>query len=243
MKPRIGVTTSFNEISEEAVLKESYILAVTGSGGFPVPLAPIGDLKILLELSRSLDGIILTGGPDVDPSHYGEAPHENLGEVCPRRDAAELMLVREMYNVKKPILGICRGLQVINVALGGTLYQDIPSCVGASGHSQDTPADMGSHEVQILGDTILHKLFGETHVMTNSFHHQCVKDIAPGFKMAAAAPDGVLEAMESADPGRYCVAVQWHPERMIKTDRRHLKIFADFIAQTDAKKYNILSEA
>lgn len=171
-----------------------------------------------------LDGLLLTGGDDVAPARYGESPHPTVVPVDEARDAFEFGLVAAARRANLPILGICRGIQVLNVACGGTLVQDIPSQVaGALNHALDVPAHDSyalAHEVWIEKDSLLSRLMRERIVddvcEVNSRHHQAVKDAAAGFRVTATAPDGVIEAIE--DPTRrFCLGVQWHPENFFRT--------------------------
>lgn len=230
MLPLIGVTTSYSHRTQKTSLNLSYIEAIRKAGGIPVAVMPLGDQEGFLSLLGRLDGIIFSGGADVDPFYYGEEPHRQLGEVCPRRDGAEIFLAREMFKAKIPILGICRGLQVLNIALGGNLFQDIPSCIDtAIKHRQDAPKSHASHGVEILGGTRIYDIIGQSHLRVNSFHHQSVKDLAAELKVAAVAQDGVVEAVETRDRDTFCIGVQWHPEEMIGHDPGHFAIFREFI--------------
>ena len=172
-----------------------------------------------------VDGLLLTGGGDVEPAKYGEAPHEKLGEVDPPRDEFEMSLIAAARACDLPTFAICRGVQMLNVAAGGTLVQDIPSEVtGALKHSLDVPPHQPyelAHEVWMEKDSLLAKLMGERLVGSdtcevNSRHHQAVKTIGSGYRVSATAPDGVIEAIE--DPAaRFCLGVQWHPENFWRT--------------------------
>lgn len=171
------------------------------------------------------DGLLVTGGPDVDPARYGEPPHPTVQDVDRDRDAFELPLVAEARRRGLPLLAICRGIQVLNVACGGTLIQDIPSAVpGAVAHRLAVPPNQPfslAHEVWIEKNSLLGRLLAERLADSdtcdvNSRHHQAVKDVAPGFRVAATAPDGVIEAIE--DPASaFCLGVQWHPENFWRT--------------------------
>jgi len=190
-----------------------------------------GDVRVLDatmpidEALEGLDGLLLPGGEDVDPARYGEPRHETVVDADPVRDQFEVTLLLEARRRRMPILAICRGIQVLNVACGGTLIQDIPSQVPeAIEHNFKVPAHMPfhlAHEVWLEKDTLLARLMKESLVSgdtlaVNSRHHQAVKDVAPGFKVVATAPDGVIEAIE--DPAaRFCLGVQWHPENFWRT--------------------------
>lgn len=200
---------------------EDYRQSILHVGGEPHTL----DASMAIEQALAgIEGLMLTGGGDVAPSLYGETPHETLEAAEPGRDAFELALVKEARARKLPIFAICRGVQVLNVACGGTLVQDIPSQLkGAGPHSFTVPPNDAysfAHEVWVDKDSLLSRLMKERlvdeSVDVNSRHHQAVKDVAPGFKVSATAPDGVIEAIE--DPSaRFCLGVQWHPENFFRT--------------------------
>ena len=174
---------------------------------------------------NGIDGLMLTGGDDVAPSRYGEAPHESVVEAEPGRDEFEIALVNAARARQLPLFAICRGIQVMNVACGGTLVQDIPSEIhGALAHSLTVPPNQPyslAHEVWLDKDTLLSQLMCERlsdadACEVNSRHHQAIKNVAPGFKVSATAPDGIIEAIE--DPAaRFCLGVQWHPENFWRT--------------------------
>jgi putative glutamine amidotransferase len=200
---------------------EDYRQSVLHAGGEPRTL----DSSMPIEQALAgIDGLMLTGGGDVAPPRYGEAAHPTVVEAEPGRDEFEIALIRAARSRHLPIFAICRGLQVLNVACGGTLVQDIPSQVtGASPHSLPVPQHMPyelAHEVWVDKDSLLARLLRERlvdeSIEVNSRHHQAVKDVAPGFVASATAPDGVIEAIE--DPAeRFCLGVQWHPENFFRT--------------------------
>lgn len=231
MRPIIGITASFDSEKNKAYLNGGYFRAVEQAGGIPVPILPLSDSERLLRLLERIDGVIFSGGPDVDPSYFHEEPHVHTGEICPERDEAEVFLARECLRRGKPVLGICRGIQLLNIALGGSLYQDIPSQIKKPiKHWQDAPRWYASHEVEIIcEDSRLFKIFEKSRIRVNSFHHQSVKDIAPDFRVAAVAGDGVIEAVEAKNMDIFCIGVQWHPEEMWQKDSLQLKLFRHFI--------------
>lgn len=185
-----------------------YADRVREAGGVPLLLVP-GDMEP--EVLDALDGLLLTGGEDIDPTHFDEAPHPMLGDVDARRDAQELPLAREAAARKLPVLGICRGAQVLNVALGGTLFQDLPSQhASKTPHVQDAPVERSTHSVRLSPESLLFRLAGSRELGVNTFHHQAVRELASGLEPTAWAPDGVLEGFE-AEEG-WLVGVQWHPE-------------------------------
>lgn len=231
MYPLIGITTSYDNENKKASLNRGYFRAVQQAGGIPVPVLPLDDSEILLRLLERIDGIIFSGGPDVDPFYFHEEPHPNTGDICPERDEAEVFLARECMRRAKPMLGICRGIQLLNIALGGSIYQDIPSQIKKPlKHRQDAPRWYPTHEVEIICEgSILFKIFDRNRIRVNSFHHQSVKDIGPDFKVTAVAPDGVIEAIEAKDRDIFCMGVQWHPEEMWQKDPLQFKLFQRFV--------------
>jgi putative glutamine amidotransferase len=232
-KPVIGISGSLFKTlvstSVKSYVNEYYIDAVTDGGGIPLILPVTDDAGIVSGMLSVVDGLILSGGADVNPLSYGEEPHPSLEMVMPRRDAFESELLKLATEQKMPVLGICRGEQFINVYFGGTLYQDIHDMTDSNvKHRQLGNRELGTHTVDIKKDSWLYKVLGNK-VVTNSFHHQAVKDIAPGFEIVARSKDGGVEAIEKLE-GSFCVAVQWHPEMMQKRYPVMLKIFRAFIA-------------
>lgn len=239
MKPLIGITCSMgqnitgmtmeNRPQLQHRMNDTYVNAVLKAGGIPVILPNVEDISLIPELVESLDGILLSGGGDVDPALFGQRATGHLGTVTPRRDAFELALARYVLKkTEKPVLGICRGIQVMNVALGGTLHIDLPDD-GKLCHSLDMyPRNSVTHDVFVAESTRMEEIMGGTAGKVNSFHHQAVKDLAEGFAVSArSVPDAVVEAMEL--PGdRFAVGVQWHPEEL--THRMEAqKLFLEFV--------------
>jgi putative glutamine amidotransferase len=215
--PLIGITTWRTEAGGDSyACLATYTLAVAAAGGAPV-LLPYGfEERLLRPLFDSLAGLLLAGGGDIDPQTYGSRPTAQLRGLDQARDHQEMLLARWAAQEAKPFLGICRGLQVINVALGGTLYQDIHAeCPDTLDHDQPgTPPDRIAHPVLIEPGARLGALIGSTRLDANSSHHQAIKDLASVVRLAALAPDGVIEAIElTGHP--FGLAVQWHPERLI----------------------------
>jgi len=212
-RPVIGVTISYSYRNPEIfTLRDDYVRAVERAGGLPVVLAP-GRPEDAADLLRSVDGLMLTGGADVDPSLYGEPRHQTVTTVIPERDAFEIALCREALRKDQALLAICRGQQVLNVATGGTLIQDIPSQVsGAGDHDPETERWETVHQVRILPRTRLREILERETIDVNSFHHQAVRGLGQGLVVSAmSTEDGVIEGIEL--PGRrMAVGVQWHPE-------------------------------
>ena len=233
MTPVIGITCSTLMLPgtrgvRRFAIPDYYPRCAMEAGGLPLLFPTIGEEYAASYLAR-IDGLLLSGGVDVDPVRYDEDPRPELGEVDEERDSFEMALARGAKEQGIPILAICRGVQVLNVACGGTLIQDIRSQVdGALQHDQKALRHSAkSHGIVIEEDTHLHQIAGTTRVRVNSFHHQSVDEVAEGFEVTARAPDGVVEAIE--DPNHpFCVGVQWHPERM-PADQLTEAIFTRFM--------------
>lgn len=212
--PVIGITGNFSD--GNLSLAPGYYASILKAGGIPFIIPPFDDDNILINLLDNIDGLLLTGGGDINPLFLKEEPVKELHSINPHRDRQELLLARLAANRQIPVLGICRGIQVMNAALGGSLYQDIYS--QAEGklikHSQDLDRAYASHTVRIEEDSLLAKIMGQTILPVNSFHHQAVKDPAPGFRVSARATDGIIEAIESKEY-KSMLGVQWHPECFI----------------------------
>ena len=229
MKPIIGITTDV-EKNDKHVLKNTYVKAVIRAGGLPIIL-PVGAEEDVKQFAGLIDGLLLTGGGDIDPTIFGEEPHARLGDVEPARDAVELDLFKEVLALNKPILGVCRGLQVINIALGGNMYQDLNAQKEGDllQHIQKAPNFHGSHYVQVEPDSLLASITKENQIKVNSFHHQAVKDVPKPLRISGVASDGVIEAIEST-AHNFVLGVQWHPEALAqKEDAVSLQIFDTFI--------------
>jgi putative glutamine amidotransferase len=193
-------------------LREDYLRSVERAGAVPMVLAPVRPGAAPVLLAR-LDGLLLSGGSDIDPELFGATPHPAVTGVARHRDEFELALAREALQQDRPLLAICRGHQVLNVATGGTLVQDIPSEVtGAVDHDPDVERWVTAHDVSILQGTRLRAILGRDEVAVNSFHHQAVAELGRGLVVSARSPrDGVIEGIEAPDR-RFALGVQWHPE-------------------------------
>lgn len=209
-----------------------YFRAVLAAGGMPVLLPYITTESDARELLSRVDGILFSGGHDVDPLLFGEEPHPGISDMTPERDTTELLLAKVAIERDMPILGICRGHQLLAVACGGTLWQDIPAQIpGAIRHhygTLTTPKWYPTHSVSVTPGTRLEALLGSA-VRINSRHHQSVKQVPAGWVAAATAPDGVNEAMEK-DGARFCLSVQWHPENFVGKEYNFGKLFEAFVA-------------
>lgn len=229
MKPIIGITPDV-EKDDKHFLRNDYMQAIIRAGGLPL-IIPIGNEEDIAQVVGMLDGLLLTGGNDINPLLFNEEPHSYLGEVSPGRDLFELELTRQMLVVDKPILGICKGLQILNVAVGGTLYQDIHQQNNGPilQHLQNAPNTHSSHFVQVEKGSLLAKIASSERIQVNSFHHQSVKDVPAVFTVSGIASDGIIEAVESMDK-KFVLGVQWHPELLAtKGDPVSLRIFDKLI--------------
>lgn len=233
MKPIIGVTSSetFNGSKEYCQVHIDNITAISKAGGIPMILPNVEDLSELKRLASQLDGLYLTGGEDVDPQLYNEEPIPELGIINPRRDLFEIKITQIMLEQQKPVLGVCRGCQVLNVALGGSLYQDIYSQIDGKllKHRQSAPDGHMTHFVHVEKDSLLYRLIGLEQFKVNSRHHQAVSSVASKLKVSAVASDGIVEAIES-DASNFILGVQWHPENLVVAeDAISLRIYQGFI--------------
>lgn len=222
--PVIGISGNFRE--GDCTLAQGYYMSVLEAGGTPVVIPSYDNEKALVSILDTLDGLVLSGGADIDPDYLGEEPLDCIS-VNPRRDAQELVLVSLAVERQIPILGICRGIQMLTAALGGKLYQDIKTQHGRPciEHSQTIARGLPSHDVKIEKDSLLHSLMGTETLAVNSFHHQAVKEVPQGFRVTAMSEDGIIEGMESTT-FRPILGVQWHPECFIlEADRTMMPIF------------------
>jgi putative glutamine amidotransferase len=225
-RPSIGITIAYDDRRRGLhVLRRDYIRAVEEAGGLPLVLAPGSEADAPDFLDR-LDGLLLSGGADVDPALYGEAPHPKLGRVVRERDDFELALCRAALGRDFPVLAICRGLQVLNVATGGTLVQDIPSELAAGSHHDPRKERWErAHDVRLLQGTLLREILGRESVSVNSFHHQAVDRAGDGIRISAySAGDRVVEGIEMP-ARRFVVGVQWHPEAFWNRDDGFAPLF------------------
>lgn len=206
-----------------------YSEAIAACGGAPILVPVAQESQTLSMILSRLDGLLLSGGPDINPRFYGENPLEGLGEVDDELDRMELETARMAFERDIPILAVCRGIQTLNVALGGTLYQDIPTQVeGAINHSPKVDKAVLTHPVQIEKNTVLFKILGTGNVWVNGKHHQAVKEAAPDLRAIARASDGIIEAVEASSK-RFVLGVQWHPEGTWKVDPPSKKLFRAFV--------------
>ena len=231
-KPLIGCVPLVDYGRESLWMLPSYFDAVAEAGGVPVMLPLSDDPDALARALDAVDGLVVTGGQDVDPARYGEEGPEAAalcGELCRERDAMEALLVPAALERDLPLLGICRGLQALNVVLGGTLWQDLPKQLPSEvEHHGRAPYENPVHTVDVLAGTPLAACVGAGALPVNSFHHQALRDVAPGLEVMATAPDGVVEAVWRPD-SRFCWAVQWHPEFSHAVDEPSRRIFSALV--------------
>ncbi|MCK9248796.1 MAG: gamma-glutamyl-gamma-aminobutyrate hydrolase family protein [Solirubrobacteraceae bacterium] len=219
-RPLVGIT--FGETAGPArpthpnrrsvTLGVEYVDAVADDGGLPVVVVPAGDDPA--DVVRRLDALVLSGGADVAPATYGAAPHPALGPTDEAVDRWEIALVRRALDDGLPVLAVCRGIQVLNVARGGTLWQDLPTEAGLEGHRQTAPGTEATHDVDVAPGSRLATVVGSGPLATNSFHHQAVRDVGAGLDVVARTADGVVEALEDRDAA-FCIGVQWHAETLV----------------------------
>lgn len=214
------------------LMTQMYIKRLEVAGAAPIIVPLLHDTAALRAIFDSLDGLFLAGGNDMDPAMYGEAPHVELGALNRDRDRVEVLLTRWALEDDLPVLAVCRGIQVLNVSAGGTLYQDITAQVrGAMRHQyhQLEPRNYRAHTVAVEPDSRLFQFVAAAAVRVNSLHHQAVKDVAPDFRVTARAADGVIEGIERRN-GHFAVGVQWHPEALAEEDAAMQAIFDGFVA-------------
>lgn len=233
MRPIIGLTISIQQDEGKLYTPTSYTKAIIDAGGLPVMLNITRDEAMIEEYAALVDGVLFSGGDDVDPAAYGEEQQWGCGDICPLRDEFEIKLVHTLLEKypDKPILGICRGTQVLNVAMGGTLYQDLKcNQEGCIRHQQQQLSRYASHAANITEGSRLSEIYQGTKAMVNSFHHQAVKDIGNHLVITAYANDGVIEGFEMPDHP-YFVGVQWHPERLVEHHYHpeHKALFKSFV--------------
>ncbi|NEW62554.1 gamma-glutamyl-gamma-aminobutyrate hydrolase family protein [Granulicatella sp. zg-ZJ] len=210
----------------------NFVKGVCQAGGLPVML-PIQDSKHAKDYINAIDGLILAGGQDISPSYYGEEPILELGTTLPIRDTFEFSLLEEALKQNKPVFAICRGLQLVNVFLGGSLYQDIHKQTNSTiQHLQKTDPHYVAHSLSIEKDSLLHRIWQTETTYVNTFHHQAVKTLGSSLRATAFSPDGFIEAFEWENNSQYLLAVQWHPEILLQEHHEQSRaLFEDFVKQ------------
>ncbi len=218
---------------KRAYVNKDYVDAVIRAGGVPLIIPFSTDKEVIISQAQLIDGLILSGGHDINPYNYGQEPSQKIGETFPERDTYEIILLEESKKRNIPILGICRGFQLINVAAGGTLYQDLSLIPGnILKHNQVSNPTLKTHKVEIKENSFISSIFGKE-TMVNSFHHQVINKVANDFIVVAKASDGVVEAIEHKTY-KFLVAVQWHPEMLAVNCEKARELFSKFVEE--AKK-------
>jgi len=228
-RPKIGITGHVDKDSTS--ITTNYMDAIFACGGFPLLLPLIDDASLWQEAAQELDGFLFSGGVDVNPRLYGEEILHFCADILPARDEMELGLLKAVLPTRKPILGICRGIQLLNVGMGGTLYQDIyeqPAQTFPQQHNQKLPHHLPTHDVTISADSLLFQIVKTEKLPVNSLHHQSVKDCAPSLVVTAKTSSGMIEAVEQKEHP-FFLGVQWHPERMWHADHSAKALFDAFV--------------
>ena len=239
-RPIIGISSSVivDEAGsfagyKRAYVNKDYVDAVVRAGGVPLIIPFTTNKEVIISQAQLIDGLILSGGHDISPYNYGQEPSQKLGETFPERDTYEMILLEESKKRDIPILGICRGFQLINVAAGGTLYQDLSLIPGnILKHNQVSNPTLKTHKIEIKENSFISSIFGKE-TMVNSFHHQAIDKVADDFIVVARASDGVVEAIEHKTY-KFLVAVQWHPEMLAVNCEKARVLFSKFVEE--AKK-------
>lgn len=230
-KPIIALTPYHNIEKDEPYMRPAYLKAIRSAGGIPVILPLELEEDDLRQVLSHVDGVLFTGGPDVHPFYFGEETQRFCGNVSAKRDALELALLKLAMEMKKPILGICRGVQLLNIGLGGDIYQDIPSQFEEDfpiAHSQPFGFEIPSHTVTVEDGTLLAAIAQKAVIRVNSMHHQAVRTVAPGLVASGFAPGGLVEAIEM--PGYpFLLGVQWHPEYLWEADGADRRLWEWFV--------------
>ncbi len=236
VRPRIGILCNLGEHdggahSPRDLSVHAYARAIVAAGGAPLLLPCLSADEATHGVLAVVQGLIVSGGADVAPAHYGQDPRPQLGSISPERDALDRCVVAYLLeHPALPVLGICRGIQALNVFAGGSLFQDVPSQVAGIKHSQQAPGWYATHELVLEADSVLAATVGPAPLWTNSYHHQAVCEVAPGFRAVAHSADGVIEAIEREQAG-FCLGVQFHPELMAGSDERMGRLFARLVAE------------
>ncbi|MBR6709139.1 MAG: gamma-glutamyl-gamma-aminobutyrate hydrolase family protein [Clostridia bacterium] len=226
-KPVIGITSSYSE-QGQIKMRPNYVRCIMDHGGIGVLLPQMTNPDRIREIAEDMDGFLFSGGGDVEPARYGDAEVDPTVKTAPERDAFEFALLAEVLKLGKPVLGICRGVQVMNVGIGGTLYQHIEN------HRQTpVPGSVTEQAVSVAKDTELFRITGAEQLLVNTFHHQAVREVGHGVIVSARAEDGTIEAIEM--PGhRFFVGVQWHPELFYHLQKPMQSLFAAFVEASKA---------
>ncbi len=236
MKPIIGIIPLFDEEKDSLWMLPGYMDGITEAGGIPIMLPLTSDAGTIRELLDKIQGILLTGGHDVNPALYGEKPVSECGAPCNERDAMEWEMLTQALRKDMPVLGICRGIQFLNVFLGGTLYQDLPTQhPSGTEHHQKPPYNVPVHEVNITENSCLYRLIDKKTLAVNSYHHQAIKNMADVLEAMAISEDGITEAVRMKEKA-FVWAFQWHPEFSHETDPCSRLIFREFVKKAEIFK-------
>ena len=228
-KPVIGIMPLVDMERESYWMIPGYMKGIEEAGGIPVMLPLTTNQKIIQKLVERFDGFLLTGGQDVSPELYGEKIMPECGQINSERDEMERILIEKVFEMDKPMLGICRGIQILNAVLGGTLYQDLPMQYQSEiEHHMTPPYDRVVHKVVLKGDTPLYSILNVREIGVNSYHHQAIKDLSEKLKIAAVSEDGIIEGVYMPDK-KFVLATQWHPELSYISDKNSMKIFEAFV--------------
>ncbi|MBP3270336.1 MAG: gamma-glutamyl-gamma-aminobutyrate hydrolase family protein [Bacteroidales bacterium] len=228
-KPLIGVAPGYSG-SMTSTVSRSYTDAIFRAGGIPVILPQVDNPAAAAEMLSRLDGMVLTGGPDLNPAYYGESVLNGTVEIDAHRDTVDILYAKAALESKKPLLAICRGEQLLNVVLGGSLYQDLPSQKpGDIAHRQSIDSKIPTHSVSVVEGSALYRIMGRKSLDVNTLHHQAVKTPSDKVIVTAYSPDGVVEAYEGKDKGQWLLAVQFHPEVLVRANDDWLALFKAFV--------------
>lgn len=238
MRPLIGVTPWYDYDNNRTYIKDGYCEGINQAGGLALLMPMTTEEDIIDEIVDRCDGFLISGGPDIDAKHYGERNMPLNQDISPYRDLLEIHIVRKAISLNKPVLGICRGIQIMNVAMGGSLYQDIYSQIKdkeLSRHSQAAPMWYPTHNISIEKGSRIWNIFGKQTLGVNSSHHQAVKEVAPGFVISSRAEDGIIESIEYTNH-IFAVGVQWHPELIWRKDGAFLGLFEELVKCSKGSK-------
>lgn len=229
MKPVIGLIPLYDDEKESYWMLPGYMKVLEKCGALPIMLPLLDNQDDLKELLEHIDGLLLTGGHDVDPAIYTDSASDKCGVPCKLRDSMEGKLLDMALSMDMPVIGICRGIQFMNAHLGGTLYQDLPSeHKSGVNHQMVKPYDRAVHKVEVYENNILSDIIGAGEYGVNSYHHQAIKDLAKDLEVLAKAEDGIVEAV-SVKGKKFALAVQWHPEFSFEKDTRAVKLIQAFV--------------
>jgi Predicted glutamine amidotransferases len=228
-KPIVGITAAHCTEELATFPRHYYVESIKNAGGIPLIIPPVRTTEEAADVLKPISGLVLTGGGDISPRYLKEDPRREIGSCFPERDLSEILLTQLALQQDIPLLGICRGIQVLAVAAGGGIYQDIPTQYpSAMLHRQTAPRQYPWHDVDIVKDSVLYRLLDQTKISVNSFHHQSVSKIPRGFIQCALAADGIIEGIEKLGT-KFCLGVQWHPESMMETEIHSKVLFRGFI--------------